>query len=82
MHDPSLVSHECRFHSVETGEIVPRPEAPLSLFFGKKVSANSSISRGGILFFSLFVALETGGVMVMNGDEVLGTFGGEGLRVS
>ena len=84
MHDPGLVLHECCFYSVGTREIVPRPEASLLFSFDKGVSANSSISRGDILFFSFSVALEPEGVLVMNGDEVLGTFGGggEGLRAS
>lgn len=84
MHDPGLVSHERRFHSVGTGEIVPRPEPSLLFSFDKRVSAYCSISRGDILFFSFSVAFAPEGVLVMNGDEGLGTsgVGGEGLRAS
>ena len=67
-----------------TGEIVPPPEASLLFSFDKRVSANSSIGRGDILFFSLFVVLEPEGVLITNGDGVLVTFGAgkEVLRAS
>lgn len=66
---------------------MPRPEVSFVKFFENRVSADANALSGwGILFFSLFAALGFGGVVVTNGDGVVGVLGvgvgGEGRRTS
>jgi hypothetical protein len=76
--DSGLVVHKCRIVPVGTGGIMPCSEASELYFCKSRVSTGRSVNRWGILFRSLLVALEPGGVLVINGDGISGVFGGGG----
>ena len=80
MNDPGLVVYKRRLLRVETGGIVPCPEASFLYFFDSGVSADSDASGWSILLISFLFALKPASVLATNGDGISGAFGvgGEG----
>ena len=78
MDDSGLVVNKCCLLPVGAGGIVPHPEVSGLCFCESRLSTRGGVNGRGILLRSVLVALEPGGVLVMNGDGASGVVGGGG----
>lgn len=75
MNDPAIVVHKGSILLMRPGGIVPHSELSGLWSYGSRVSARNNANGRIIRLRSLLVALESAGVLVTNGDGVLGAFG-------